>query len=283
MPLSRRSLLLSLAVASASVSTPEQGTASGDVQGDLCSFQETGFLNRTISVGRNAYRFQVYLPPEFTIHRKWPVLLHLHGAGQGGEDGLRETNWALGDQIRWHSEQFPMIVIFPQARAKFQWFGEMGTMAMKTLETSIREFQGDEQRIYLMGGSMGGYGAWHLAWRFPRFFAAAVIISGGIVPVQHLIPDIPDEMKALLRSADPYAEVARKIGKLPVWVFHGGSDDQVPVTEARNIIKALKAVGADATLTEFKGLNHIKAGVKAYSQLDAISWLLEQRRQATPA
>jgi hypothetical protein len=43
------------------------------------------------------------------------------------------------------------------------------------------------------------------------------------------------------------------------------------VTEARNIIKALKAVGGDATLTEFKGLNHIKAGVKAHSQLDAIS------------
>jgi hypothetical protein len=50
------------------------------------------------------------------------------------------------------------------------------------------------------------------------------------------------------------------------------------VTEARNIIKALKAVGGDATLTEFKGLNHIKASVKAHSQLDAISWLLEQRR-----
>jgi hypothetical protein len=43
------------------------------------------------------------------------------------------------------------------------------------------------------------------------------------------------------------------------------------VTEARNIIKALKAVGGDATLTEFKGLNHIKASVKAHSQLDAIS------------
>jgi predicted peptidase len=81
------------------------------------------------------------------------VLLHLHGAGQGGEDGLRQTNWALGDQIRWHAEQFPMIVVFPQAREKFQWFGEMGTMAMKAVQTSIKEFQGDEERIYLMGGS----------------------------------------------------------------------------------------------------------------------------------
>jgi predicted peptidase len=132
-----------------------------------------------------------------------------------------------------------------------------------------------------MGGSMGGYGAWHLAWRFPGVFAAAVIISGGIVPVKHLIPDVPDEMKTLLQSSDPYAEVARKGRKLRVWVFHGGSDEQVPVTEARKIVKALKSIGADATLTEFEGLNHIEAGVKAYSQLDTISWLLEQHREAT--
>jgi predicted peptidase len=88
-------------------------------------------------------------------------------------------------------------------------------------------------------------------------------------------------MKTLLQSSDPYAEVARKIRKLRVWVFHGGSDEQVPVTEARKIVKALKAIGADATLTEFEGLNHIKAGVQAYSQLDTISWLLEQHREAT--
>lgn len=53
--------------------------------------QETGFLNRTVSIGGKPLRYQVYLPFDYTPAKQWPVFLFLHGAGERGTDGLRQT------------------------------------------------------------------------------------------------------------------------------------------------------------------------------------------------
>jgi len=61
---------------------------------------ETGFLDRTISVGGEIYRYQVFLPANWNKHSKWPVILFLHGAGERGDDGLLQTDVGIGHAIR---------------------------------------------------------------------------------------------------------------------------------------------------------------------------------------
>ena len=46
---------------------------------------ETGFLNRGID--GDDRRFCVYVPADYDPGRLWPVILFLHGAGEGGQDG----------------------------------------------------------------------------------------------------------------------------------------------------------------------------------------------------
>ena len=53
---------------------------------------ETGFLNRTVKLNGETYRFQVYVPHNWTKQQKWPVILFLHGAGERGDDGLILAN-----------------------------------------------------------------------------------------------------------------------------------------------------------------------------------------------
>src|SRR6266404_7702433 len=46
---------------------------------------ETGFLNRAVKVNGTLYRYQVYLPADWTKSKQWPVILFLHGAGERGD------------------------------------------------------------------------------------------------------------------------------------------------------------------------------------------------------
>jgi predicted peptidase len=56
---------------------------------------ETGFLHRTATVNSATYRYQVYVPADFTPEKKWPVIFFLHGAGERGDDGEQQTQVGL--------------------------------------------------------------------------------------------------------------------------------------------------------------------------------------------
>jgi predicted peptidase len=235
---------------------------------------ETGFLNRTAVVDGVTYKYQVFVPSNWNKKVKWPVILFLHGYGEEGDDGLLQTQVGLAAAIRNHVDRFPFVVAIPQCRKQDWWTTPaMEAQALKALDQTLQEFKGDPQRVYLTGISMGGFGTWAIASGHPGKFAAIVPICGGIrllhgsqLPNYHDVDD----------SADPYAATARKLGKIPVWVFHGDADEAVPVTESRQMVNALKAAGGNVRYTEYPGVNH-NSWDKAYSEPELCPWLLAQK------
>jgi len=128
---------------------------------------ETGFLDRTVSVGGETYRYQVYVPRDLSSKKKWPIILFLHGVGERGDDGLQQTDIGIGHAIRAGASRFPFIVVMPQCRKDKRWIhAEMQRQAFAALEQAIREFHGDRERTYLTGLSMGGYGTWDMTARY---------------------------------------------------------------------------------------------------------------------
>ena len=97
-----------------------------------------------------------------------------------GTDGIKPTDVGIGTAIRKDSSRFPAIVVFPQTRPRTGWTNAMLDVALAALENVSNEFNGDNERTYLTGLSMGGRGAWLLAAREPGRFAAAVIIAGPV-------------------------------------------------------------------------------------------------------
>jgi predicted peptidase len=242
---------------------------------------ETGFLDREVTLNSITYRYQVYVPVNYAREKLLPVILFLHGVGEGGEDGLLQTQVGLGPAIRQARDRFPFIVVFPQARRGQLWAGEMATLALKTLDQAVKEFTGDSQRLYVTGISMGGFGTWVVAARAPGKFAAIVPICG-FVNVKR--PDLPAERKAFVlkddpfgRSPDPYATAASQISKVPTWIFHGGADPVISPDESRKMFQALKASGFDVKYTEYEGVAH-DSWDRAYAEPDLVPWLLSHRR-----
>jgi predicted peptidase len=235
---------------------------------------ETGFLDRSLTLGNTKYKYQVFVPDNWTPNKKWPVILFLHGVGERGDDGLAQTDIGMGSAIRVDRNRFPAIVVLPQCRKNTWWIDSpMDDVAMAALAQAQKEFQGDPRHVYLTGLSMGGYGTWHLAAKYPGRFAALVPICGGILRPEEARVHSPQEKK-------PYADAARKIGgNTPVWIFHGAFDDTVPVTESRRMAEAMKALGGEVRYTEYPGVGH-NSWDKAYAEPELFTWLLSKTLNA---
>jgi predicted peptidase len=132
--------------------------------------------------------------------------------------------------------------------------GDDAQRALAILEFVQKKYKIDEQRIYLTGLSLGGFGTWSLAARYPDKWAAIVPICGGGNP-----------------------EWAEKIKHIPVWCFHGDQDKAVRVELSRRMIEALKAAGASPRYTEYPGVGH-NCWDLAYNTKELYAWLLSQKR-----
>ena len=213
---------------------------------------ETGFLDRTVTLGNVSHRYQVYVPADHSRATSWPVIVDLHGNGAQGTDALLPTARGLADQIRQNRARFPAVVVFPQAAVGKRWFdAEMEDLVIAELDRTMSEFGGDPARVYLTGFSMGGTGVYRIAYRWPTRFAALVAVAGR----------------------------AAKIAQVPIRLFHGGGDETVPVEQSRRLAAALKAAGAKSLhYDEYARADHVGASVKAYGDEGLFTWLFAQRR-----
>jgi len=237
---------------------------------------ETGFLDRIVNVAGNDYRYQVYVPSSYTPAHRWPVILFLHGAGERGSDGLFQTQVGLGAAIRQKSYRYPAIVVFPQVPEDSAWVGLPARVAIEALDLTMQEFQTDSDRVYLTGLSMGGNGAWYLAYRYPTKFAALVPICGWVVPFaprhRGFETVVPGD------SASAFDALAHRLRYVPISIFHGEEDTTVPVEQSRRAAAALKAAGGDVQYTELPGTGHTSWDA-AYGSTKFTAWLFAQRRK----
>jgi predicted peptidase len=238
---------------------------------------ETGFLDRVITIQGIQYKYQVFLPDDWTPRQNWPVILALHGAGERGDDGLLQTDVGIGTAIRTNRSALRAIVVMPQCPKTLWWMlPPMDELAMNSLDEATKEFHGDPQHTYLTGLSMGGFGAWHLAQKYPGRFAALVVICGGILPSASVLKAYPDLKKVIPPdSPNSYAVAAERVGKVPVWIFHGTVDDIVPVTESQRMYEALKQVGGEVHYTEYPGVGH-PSWNKAYDEPKLFPWMFSK-------
>jgi predicted peptidase len=221
--------------------------------------QKTGLLTRDVKVGNTSYSYQVYVPGKLKDVKRPPVILFLHGIGQRGEGGFIKGAAAL--LMRQYLDRLPAVVVLPQCAGGQYWTDpEMDKMVMASLNQTVEEFDADRERLYMIGVSMGGYGAWHFAAEHAGQFAAFIPICGG----------------SPLRTSDRFTSIARRVGRTPAWVFHGADDRVVPVTESRRMVAALKEAGGNVRYSEYEGVGH-NVWLNVMKETELLPWLLSQR------
>ena len=199
--------------------------------------------------GADHVNYLLYVPPAYGDQPSaaWPLIVFLHGSEQRGDDpsllaGMEPLVFA--DQ----QTDFPFIVVVPQCPPGTDWQPPMVKSVLDTVEANLRI---DRSRVYLTGFSMGGLGTWQTAASFPGTFAAIAPLCG--------LSDI--------------ADVPRLKG-LPIWVFHGAQDRNVPVSESLRMVAALRDADIDASLTVYPHLAH-DCWTATYGDSRLYFWFLE--------
>ena len=211
-----------------------------------------GFLAKSVKVNGKDVKYVVYVPPTYDPKTATPTIVFLNGMGECGTDGFRQITAGLGAAVMHDVDKWPFIIVFPQKQesgAKWEDDAEQA-VAMAALDAARRELNVDQSRLYLTGISQGGHGTWAIAAQHPDMFAAIAPICGWGTK-----------------------EMAEKLVKMPVWVFHGEEDNTVPVGEAHKMVDYLKAVGGSCTLTTYPGVGH-NSWDKAYQEEKLYEWFL---------
>lgn len=212
-------------------------------------------------------RYLLYLPKDYEAKsgRRWPLVLFLHGAGERGTNLAKVAVHGPPKLVK-QKKEFPFLIVSPQCPEDETWSNQV---LFELLDEVMKKHAVDARRVYATGLSMGGYGTWSLALERPERFAAVAPICGGANLLDVL----------LAKSFDTRRREALR--RLPIWAFHGGKDDTVPVSESERLVTALKGLGCrDVRLTVYPEAGH-DSWTETYNNPAFYEWLLKQERQGS--
>lgn len=235
---------------------------------------DAAFTPGSVTLAGVTYPYRVHVPAGQERGRALPVVLGLHGAGERGTDGVAQTSVGLGRAVRRDPARFPAVVVMPQVPPGAGWAGPAADAALAALDAVQARYNTDPARVYLTGNSMGGNGAWYLAYRHPDRFAAVAPVCGW---VSARLRAYASEPVVPPGDGDPFEALAERLRHLPIRIFHGELDATIPVDESRKAYAALKGAGADVGYTEYPGVGH-DAWTPTYASDAFTDWLFEQNR-----
>ncbi len=221
------------------------GCSSSKIYNEETNKQMEKSFSRDVTKNVSA-NYLLYLPNGYNQEKKFPLVLFLHGIGERGDD-LQKVKTHGPPKLVEKGKEFPFILVSPQCPDDSWWSNDVLDGLLKEV---CDKYNVDENRIYVTGLSMGGYGTWSLAIEYPNRFAAIAPVCGG------------GNVRTVCRIKDT-----------PVWVFHGAKDNVVPISESKKLVSELKKCGGDVKFTIYPEANH-DAWTETYNNPELYDWLL---------
>ena len=238
------------------------------------------------AVDSSCQYYSVLYPKDYDPARRYALILSLHGAGveaSGQADAYKPKDWAF------------VVAATNRRPFGFDWQDWGRLDAIEVLDRVSSALPIDRDRVLLTGHSMGGHGTWHVGLTHADRFAAAAPEAGWpniqlyapmflqraaifADPAQVAIRDMamrPDNVPAMIVNAL----------NLPLFILHGGDDDNVPTIHGRTFAEWLKELGYKYTYKEVPNRPHwwsYEDGLACVDDTDQMGFLKAQRRDPGP-
>jgi len=211
---------------------------------------------------RQEMPYHLIVPQKYDGKTKMPLVVALHGYG-GNQDYFSVLVKSLPELC----EQYGFIFVAPMGYSTGGWYGaplsipgnqprsggkqpppstqtpeeaaherELSeTDVMNVVDVVSKEYKVDAQRVYLMGHSMGGFGAYYLGQKYASKWAAIAPMSG------------------TMANADYHLD---RLVKVPILVAVG-STETATAGNARAQIETMKKMGMTTSYVEIEGGTHM--------------------------
>ena len=201
--------------------------------------------------------YAAWLPPQYEQRQDWPLIVFLHGSGEG-EDWAAPTKPQASIPVLDTQKSLPFVVVFPLMRGSWSINALAQCDVLDVLADAQANLHVDADRVHLVGLSLGGFTAWRIATAHPDLFATLTLLCAG---------------------GD--AALAGNVRNLPIRIYQGARDPVVPVALARELRAALGKVRADVQYVEFPEGDHIIWRGPLASE-DLYRWMAQHRRPQQP-
>lgn len=198
----------------------------------------------------------LFSPASTTADQSAPLVLFLHGSRDRGTDLNTLLRRGLPRFVN-ESSFLPYAFVAPQISEEQTW-ADRSSDVIALLDELLVTQSIDPTRVIITGFSLGAAGTWHLATSYPDRFAGLVAVSGRVP-------------KAFGES-----EIA-SLKKIPIQIFQGGKDANIPVENVEQFAITLKELGATVSLTVFLEADHFIAD-QVYGAPELQQWFVTQHR-----
>lgn len=234
----------------------------------LNSLATDQYRKAVFKTGNTAIPFRYLSPGDLHNDQKYPLVITLHNSSRIGTDNEAQLEplariWIQEDIYK----SFHCFVIAPQfSRRSSNYEINADSLLVSTpsddalellalIDQFVKEHpQIDQDRIYLVGYSMGASTAQNLMSRASRKFAALVSIAA--------VPDLSD-LPALKKK--------------PVWLIHGEKDTENPYAGTVALFKKLQG-NKKLVFTSLPNLDHNDIVIPFLLTKQIPQWLFEQRK-----
>ena len=193
--------------------------------------------------------YAVSVPNGYNPGTPVPLVIVLHPGGQGPRHyGGQFMRGVVEPALR----SMRAIMIAPDCPARAWSDARCDTAVTALMDQAMKAYPIDRKRVLVVGFSMGGRGAWHMAAKHAQFTAA-----------------IPMAASTRGMSVD-------ELGKQPTYVIHSREDEVVPFEPAEENAAALKQLKRDVHFEAVEDLTHFEMVNYVDALREAARWVIER-------
>lgn len=209
---------------------------------DLLSAQ-TGVFRRAFrsAIDGTLQPYSIHVPENYDAAKRYPLLVALHGSGMSDKGFLQVIQAMIPDDF---------ITIAPSGRGISHYYcpAEAQQDIQEAIADAVNNYSIDADRIVLTGFSMGGYGVLRTQYEMPGRYRALAIFSGGMRLSPHTgLSDAPDFLQS---------ETMQCLQGVPLFIFHGRQDHNVPIDDVLVLVDRLRATGTPVEFHIDEGAGH---------------------------
>ncbi len=185
------------------------------------------------------------------------LVIYLHGGSSKGNDNETQMQEPGVSAIStWLSENNrKAIMLVPQCPEDKSWVGTTQNVLVSLLQDYINRGVADADKVYILGGSMGGTGTWNMLSNHPDMFAAAMPVAG-----------------------NPTGLNAEAVSKTPLYIVMGTADRLMRISNVETFLTNMDNFNAEYMFDIEEGWTHEDVCKRSYTD-ERLDWVFEHTKE----